>query len=136
MKRLLQISGIFGHTNTRIVNHLCRESEFLKKQLTEYTPISQRFETKFCFEAYETDIPGYKKVLVSHILSHMNLKELRYCYQLVPQASAVVPGAMNAEQVLLYKDHIRMAKFSTENDNDFRTLCRHLRKMAGQTTGQ
>jgi hypothetical protein len=90
---------------------------------------------KFCYEAYKTHIPGYKNVLVRHTFSHMDLKGLRYCYQLVPKASAVVPGVINAEQVLLYKDHINMTKFSTECDSDFQTLCRHLRKMADQATG-
>jgi hypothetical protein len=38
----------------------------------------------------------------------------------------VVPGAVNAEAIALYKDHVGMAKFSHAGDSDFKTISSHL----------
>jgi hypothetical protein len=46
--------------------------------------------------------------------------------QLVPKSSAIVPGMVNAEANILYKDHVGMAKFEHAGDGDLQTLSLHL----------
>jgi hypothetical protein len=49
--------------------------------------------------------------------------------QVVPEASAAIPGAVNAEKIAIYKNHVGMVKFSSEEDEDYRTLRDHLNDM-------
>ena len=48
---------------------------------------------------------------------------------MVPQASAVVPGATNAEVIQLNKSHHSMIKFDSESDEDFLTVSGQLSLM-------
>ena len=50
--------------------------------------------------------------------------------QVVPKASAVVPGAADAEPIVIHADHINMAKFASKEDSGYRTVSGHLRVMA------
>jgi hypothetical protein len=50
--------------------------------------------------------------------------------QVVPRASAVVPGAADAEPIVIHADHINMVKFASNEDNGYRTVSGHLRIMA------
>jgi hypothetical protein len=43
----------------------------------------------------------------------------------------VVPGTVNAEAIAINKDHIGMAKFDSPQDDDFQTICGHIRLMVG-----
>lgn len=56
--RLLEIQRIYSPTNTTVIKHLQRDSEFLQSQLALYASISDNFETKFVYEAYPTPIIG------------------------------------------------------------------------------
>jgi hypothetical protein len=47
----------------------------------------------------------------------------------VPRASAVVPGAADAEPIVIRADHINMVKFVSKQDNSYNTVCGHLRLM-------
>jgi hypothetical protein len=49
----------------------------------------------------------------------------------VPRASAVVPGAADAEPIAIHADHINMVKFDTNDDNGYKTVSGHLRIMVG-----
>lgn len=49
---------------------------------------------------------------------------------MVPRASAVVPGAADAEPIVIHADHINMVKFASKEDNGYRTVSGHLRIMA------
>lgn len=48
---------------------------------------------------------------------------------MVPKASAVVPGAANAEPIVIHADHINMVKFASKDDNDYKTVSGHLQIM-------
>jgi hypothetical protein len=54
--------------------------------------------------------------------------------QIVPRASAVVPGAADAEPIVIHTDHINMVKFASKEDNGYRTISGHLRIMAQSAT--
>ena len=49
---------------------------------------------------------------------------------MVPRASAVVPGAADAEPIVIHADHIHMVKFASKEDNGYRTVSGHMRIMA------
>lgn len=55
--------------------------------------------------------------------------------QVVPRASAVVPGMVDAEPIVIHADHINMVKFALKEDNGYRTVSGHLRIMA-QNAGE
>jgi hypothetical protein len=46
--------------------------------------------------------------------------------QVVPKASAVVPGAADAEQIMIHADHINMVKFKSKENNDYEKVSDHL----------
>lgn len=46
--------------------------------------------------------------------------------QVVPKASAVVPGAADAEQIMIHADHKEMVKFKSKEDNDYEKVSDHL----------
>ena len=50
--------------------------------------------------------------------------------QVVPRASAVVPGAADAEPIVIHADHINMVKFVSEEDNGYKTVLGHLQLMS------
>jgi len=54
----LQIQGIYSQTNDVLVRGLQADSQLLVEQLSQFTPISGLFDTKFFFEAYPTHCPG------------------------------------------------------------------------------
>jgi hypothetical protein len=49
--------------------------------------------------------------------------------QVVPRASAVVPGAADAEPIVIHADHINMVKFASKEDSDYGTVSGHLQIM-------
>lgn len=49
--------------------------------------------------------------------------------QVVPKTSAVVPGVADAESIAIYADHINMVKFTSNQDNGYKTLAGHIRLM-------
>lgn len=50
--------------------------------------------------------------------------------QVVPRESAVVPGAADAEPIVIHADHVNMVKFASEEDNGYKIVSGHLRIMA------
>jgi hypothetical protein len=46
--------------------------------------------------------------------------------QVVPKASAVVPGAADAEQIMIHANHREMVKFESKEDNDYEKVSDHL----------
>jgi hypothetical protein len=50
--------------------------------------------------------------------------------QVVARASAVVPGAADAEPIVIHADHINMVKFASKEDSGYRTVSGHLQIMA------
>ena len=53
---------------------------------------------------------------------------------MVPRASAVVPGAADAESIVIHTDHVNMVKFESVGNSGYKTVSGHLRVMA-QNTG-
>jgi hypothetical protein len=52
----------------------------------------------------------------------------------VPRESAVVPGAADAEPIVIHADHINMVKFASKEDSGYRTVSGHLRVMTRNAT--
>src|SRR5271170_3051533 len=111
-KRLVNVASIFIKTNHRLLNILERDSEALQQQLSQYTPISNDFETKFAFETKATPLALGQAIIV------------------VPKSSAVVPGQVNAEPIAIIDNHINMVKFSSEKNSEYQRLAAHIKLMA------
>jgi hypothetical protein len=111
-KRLANVASIFIKTNDKLLNILEKDSEALQQQLGQYTAISNDFETKFAFETKATPLALRQAIIV------------------VPKSSAVVPGQVDAEPIAIMDNHINMVKFSSPNNNEFKTVASHLRLMA------
>lgn len=52
------IASVFVKTNTQVLEHLEHQSEWLSKQKEDYAPISDKFVTKFGYEALKMPIMG------------------------------------------------------------------------------
>ncbi|KAF8066996.1 hypothetical protein FPV67DRAFT_1416824 [Lyophyllum atratum] len=115
---LLGIQSIYSDTNDAVLRDLIPYSPALQQQLSQYSSISGRYKTKFFYETYDTLLVG-------------GIKK-----RLVPKYSAVVPGATDAESIPLYKDHVGMAKFESENDGDFGTIASHLINMVNAASSK
>lgn len=50
--------------------------------------------------------------------------------QVVPRASAVVPGQADAEAIGIHSDHTRMIKFSSTDDGGYKKVSENLQIMA------
>ena len=50
--------------------------------------------------------------------------------QVVPRASAVVPGAADGEPIAIHADHISMVKFESRTEPGYKTVSGHIRVMA------
>lgn len=111
-KLLVNVASVFVAADDRLMKHLERDSEWLQQQLGQYGPISGDFVTKFAYEEYKTPT----------VLGHSIM--------VVPRASAVVPGAADAEPIAIHADHINMVKFASKEDNSYKTVSGHLQIMA------
>ncbi|KAH0558618.1 hypothetical protein GP486_004729 [Trichoglossum hirsutum] len=111
-RRLVSVASIFVKTNNNLLNVLERDSEALLQQLDQYAPISGDFETKFAFETKATPLALGNAIIV------------------VPKASAVLPGQLDAEPIAIMEDHINMVKFSSQNNTEFKRVAGHLKLMA------
>lgn len=107
-KLLVNAASVYKATTSRLLEHLERDSEWLQQQLRQYGPISGEFMTKFAYEEYETPTALGHSIMV------------------VPKASAVVPGAADAEQIMIHADHREMVKFESKKDNDYEKVSDHL----------
>ena len=56
--------------------------------------------------------------------------------QVVPRASAVVPGATDAEPIAIHADHIHMVKFTSKEDDGYKTVVGQLRLMVRDANGR
>jgi hypothetical protein len=52
--------------------------------------------------------------------------------QVVPRASAVVPGSADGEPIAIHADHVNMVKFESRADGGYKTVSDHLQVMAGR----
>ncbi|KAA6413191.1 MAG: hypothetical protein FRX48_02935 [Lasallia pustulata] len=109
---MLKVASIFVTADDKILKHLERDSEWLQQQLGQYAPISNDFVTKFAYEMFPTRIALGKEIMV------------------VPQASAIVPGATNAEPVAIPADHLNMVKFASRQNGGYEKVSGHLQLLA------
>ncbi|SLM38641.1 P-loop containing nucleoside triphosphate hydrolase [Lasallia pustulata] len=109
---MLKVASIFVTADDKILKHLERDSEWLQQQLGQYAPISNDFVTKFAYEMFPTRIALGKAIMI------------------VPQASAVVPGATNAEPVAIPADHLNMVKFASRQNGGYEKVSGHLQLLA------
>lgn len=68
------IVSLYEKTNDSALKHLEQHSEWLNDQLEQYKAISSDFDTKFCFEAYETPMFAGRTIWVRRraFLAHGN----------------------------------------------------------------
>ena len=55
--------------------------------------------------------------------------------QIVPQASAIVPGAADAEPVAIPANHLNMVKFVSREDGGYEKVSGHLQVLAEDAPG-
>ena len=65
---ILNIRSIYSETNDIILQDLQSHSKTLQQQLDQYTSISHKYDTKFCYEMYETKLFAGKFMKVCHSL--------------------------------------------------------------------
>ncbi|KAF8526928.1 hypothetical protein BU17DRAFT_82379 [Hysterangium stoloniferum] len=112
--RLVNLYSTNGRLNKSLTRNLMKHSKMLQEQLLRYNPISHKYITNFYYEGYVTSLPnGSRDVLV-------------------PNWSAVVPGAVDAKAVMLNKDHLGLAKFRSHEDNDYSTIVRGIKLIISQ----
>ncbi|KAF8518285.1 hypothetical protein BU17DRAFT_91152 [Hysterangium stoloniferum] len=99
------------NTSHKLLRSLATNSEVLEMQLSQYNGISALFNTKFLYEAYQTDL-------------HDGTSSF-----MVPKSAAIVPGARNAEPIVLNKNHTDMIKFYSAEDDDFNMVVSLLQTM-------
>ena len=58
------LASLFANTNSRILEHLAKGSEWLDYQQELLLPISNKFETVYFYETYPTPLPGGGSLLV------------------------------------------------------------------------
>lgn len=141
---LLGIQSLYSKTSDAILKDLRSHSAALEKQLDMYASISDNYVTKFFFELYQTEgLRGIGKLVCFCSLHPIHLYQCCFTFlflpprsslsillqQLVPRHSAVVPGAVNVEPIPLHKNHINMARFEDENDQDFKVTLSCLTEM-------
>lgn len=47
----------------------------------------------------------------------------------MPKHSACIPGALDASNIRIQKNHVNMVKYAAEDDEDFQKICRQLKVM-------
>ncbi|KAF8526927.1 hypothetical protein BU17DRAFT_61902 [Hysterangium stoloniferum] len=107
----VKLYSLYGEFDNALTEDLRQYSETLLDQLSEYNAISHKYITKFYHEAYMTRLPDGTRHLM------------------VPKGSAVVPGTVNAEPLMLNKDHLGLVKFGSYGDNDYLTVMRAIRSI-------
>ncbi len=128
-KLLVNVTSVFVAADDRLMKHLEEHSEWLQQQLGQYGPISGEFVTKFAYEEYKTPTVMRHSIMVSFFVAYITPHRI-LTKQVVPQESAVVPGAADAEPIAIHADHINMVRFSSKENNRYRTVSGHLRIMA------
>lgn len=80
-KLALNLASIVKNTKADYLDVLERNSQWLEQQQVQYNSISSRYDTKFFYEIYETELPGGLKLLVcpSLLLSFSPFVSPTYC---------------------------------------------------------
>ncbi|KAF8509768.1 hypothetical protein BU17DRAFT_55925 [Hysterangium stoloniferum] len=127
-------SHSISHQNDPILIQLGLHSETLEQQLTQYTAISGKYHTLFCYEIYLTGSKG-KSSKASTFTAHACIV-LTISLQHVPVFSARVPGSVNTEAIGFSKDHMGLVRFSSMDDDDYVQLSQRLLQMVEVISSQ
>ena len=128
-KLLVNVASIFVAADDRLMKHLEKDSEWLQQQLGQYNPISGDFVTKFAYEEYKTPTAMGHSIQVIPFIPFATAQRV-LTEQVVPRESAVVPGAVDAEPIVIHTDHVNMVRFSSKEDKGYQTVSGHLHIMA------
>jgi hypothetical protein len=115
---LVNIASVFVKAHSRILADLERDSQLLHTQLGQYSTISSAYVTKFAYETLPTPTLFNKSIMV------------------VPISSAVVPGAVDAESIAIHANHRDMVRFTSNEDEGYQKVQKHLRLMIKDATEQ
>ncbi|KAF8530041.1 hypothetical protein BU17DRAFT_35470 [Hysterangium stoloniferum] len=107
---LLKCLPVNHPTKDPILKHLDLHSETLQHQMTQYTGISIKYHTIFCYETYPTVGPGGSSAAI-------------------PISSAAVSGSVNVEVVAFHKNHMNLVQFGSMDDGDYIVLVQKLQDM-------
>ncbi len=125
---LVNVASLFVAASDQILRHLERDSEWLQQQLSQYGPISSDFVTKFAYEEYETPTVFGRSIMVSGLCLGREVAANKK--QVVPRASAVVPGQADAEPIAIHADHTGMVRYTSRGDSGYNVISEHLQIMA------
>ncbi|KAF8530037.1 hypothetical protein BU17DRAFT_35995 [Hysterangium stoloniferum] len=98
--------------NAPLVKEVKPNSPTLQEALSRYKAISQQFRTIFYYENHAVILSGSSEII------------------LVERASAAIPGQLDCQTIGLNKDHHGMAKFKSDEDDDFQTTYLSLKRMS------
>ncbi|KAK4895529.1 hypothetical protein LTR27_006311 [Elasticomyces elasticus] len=110
-KIIATVASIAIQTNTALLNHLEKDSEWLEQQLGQYALISGNIHHKFCYETVPTMVAGVGSMMI------------------VNKSSAIVPNQSKSESIEIYKNHIQMVKMRSREDADYSNVSSHMELM-------
>ncbi|CAH0021637.1 unnamed protein product [Clonostachys rhizophaga] len=113
---LANIASVFVPADDHLIRHLRQDSEWLKHLSKGYGRICDEFVTKFAYEEYETPT----------VLGHSLM--------VVPRTSAVPADQSDAEPIVIHADHKNMVKYSSREDDGYRTICGHIRLLISDSS--
>ncbi|KAG8812641.1 hypothetical protein FRC17_001922, partial [Serendipita sp. 399] len=99
-----------------VLEDLNKDSPALEELQAQYLPASERLDTIFFYEEYETPIIGGLKKMI------------------VPRNLAIIAGERRAKTVVLHADHCTMVKFTGKDDINYRKVVDYLHELLEQAT--
>ncbi|KAF8523906.1 hypothetical protein BU17DRAFT_85349 [Hysterangium stoloniferum] len=99
-----KLVSLCSQPNNILLKHLTAHSELLQQQISDFNPITARFDMKFFYETLSTTLPRHMSAII------------------VPRESAILPGAVNIEPISMHKDHTGMSKFQSVDDGDYESV--------------
>lgn len=132
-RTMVNIASLCTTADQKLLPQFEQDSEWLHKQLRLFRLISSDFETKFAFETKltPTAVPRQSTFVRRSEINHVFWR-LANVHQIVPQASAVVPG--DGEAIGISADHINMVQFASRSDFGYQSLLGHLRPMVARAS--
>ena len=63
----VNVVSVYQHTNTTLLQHLERDSEWLEQDLERFNPVGADIFTVFCYESYPTKLKAGPSLVVSFL---------------------------------------------------------------------
>ena len=123
-----KVASLGIKTNWSFIQDLKQGCDLLEDQMRSYLPISDDFDTIYCYETRPT--PPLSEVvsfLFCLCIASVNVPKV------VPHACAVVRGA---PPIGIQQSHIQMVKFSSNNAKGYKDISLHLKEMVGKATAK